>query len=335
MKVFTEEWVAQLEKRYGRLPEYQRPVIYTVATGDHNQPVRLKIEDWLVDLALQPAVERELIRRLRSPEHFIHTYHELIFADILQRRGFALEYEKQMDGLTPDWFVGAKSEIPAFILEVFTANISDTRNSERHQISQLRSRLQEIQVGVALDIHSEKLIVELDNRRSRGIATKVRNWLVNMPPVGAQLEVDEFTFEIVHYNSNYNSVQPIGPVSTFMVNSQPVRINFQEKISKYRKVATENRLPLVVGVIADFYTGIGFDDLEIIVLGRTTEEILYDEETGKAIGREITRTKDGLFAKEAALSAVIWAERLSADQTSVRAIHNPTATNPLPEGTFI
>src|ERR1051325_256010 len=336
MKVFTEEWIGQLEKRYGRLPDYQKPVTYIVATGDHNQPIRLKIEEWITSLSLQPEVECELIRRLRTPEHFIHTYHELIFADILRQRGFALEYEKQIDGLTPDWFVNANGKIPAFILEVFTTNISAARNSERHQVSQLRSRLQEIPVGVALDIQAEKLEVELDNQRSKTIAAKVRNWLLNNNlSIGAQLEVDEFTFVVVHYNSKYERVQPIRPVTTFWVNSQPMRANFHEKISKYRKVANENKRPLVVGVIADFYTGIGFDDLEIILLGSATENVLTIRRRAKAIGREITRTEDGLFAKEPTLSAVVWAEMSSIDKTEVRAIYNSSATNPLPETTFI
>ena len=334
MKVFTEEWIEQLERRYGKLPEYQKPVTYFVALREHNQRVRLKIEEWLSALSLPHKAESELIKRLRSPEHFIHTYHELIFADILRRRGLVPEYEKQIDGLTPDWFVDATGDTPAFILEVFTANVSGERDSERKQIDQLRARLQEIPVSVAIDIHTERLTLILDNRRSKEIAAKVRNWLLNDSSIGAQLEVDEFTFKVVHYNSDYKTVQPIGPASAFMVNPQPMRINFQGKVSKYRNVANKNKLPLVVGVIADFLTGIGFDALEMTMLGRTIDRLIYDKETGQVTGREIARTNDGLFAKEPTLSAVVWAEMSSIDKAEVRAIHNALATYPLPESVF-
>jgi len=330
MQVFTDEWVAQLKERYGTRPAYQKPRNYFLAVEDYNQGIRLRIEEWVA--ALPAPVHHNLIQRLRSPKNFIHTYHELVVGDLLRRKGFDLEYEKEKDGLTPDWFVRAKGGIPAFVLEVFTSDLSLNRSSEQKQIRQLRSRLEEIPVGVALHVRSERLNVSVDDRRCKDISDRVRRWLMeNEPSEGAQLELDEFTFHVARVNKQYPNVQPIGPSTAFAVNRESLRKNLHAKIKKYRKVVKDRALPLVIGVIADFGTGLTLDDLETELQGRIVDNIITDS-TGMVVGREINKMDDGLFTMEPFLSAVVWVERVASEAWVMKAIHNTSAMNALPDG---
>ena len=67
-----------------------------------------------------------------------------------------------------------------------------------------------------------------------------------------------------------------------MVNKEPVCINFKEKIHKYRRVLRDKNIPLVVGVVADFMTGVSFDSFVDLLFGSEAINYLYNEASGPA-----------------------------------------------------
>jgi hypothetical protein len=333
VKVFTDDWKQRVIDRYKHLKDHNKPYIYFVAVDEQFQQLRLEIEESVA--ALPQSAQNGVVTRLRSPSNFTHTYHELVVGRLLRHLGYTVEYEVDIGGLTPDWYVHAKDEIPPFVLEVFTANVSDKRAAELRAVRTLWGWLREIPVtGVSIYVEITQSEIVCDDKRGKQIARSVRQWLEDNPPVGSRLEFDEFFFDVVHYNPKYTSLQIAGPGSAFMVNKEPVRINFKEKIHKYRRVLAGKNLPLVVGVVADFMTGVGFDSFLDLMYGSEAVNYAYNESTGEVRGARLARMGDGLFHREPALSAAAWVERNISGDWQMRGIHNQQAIHPLPISTF-
>ena len=180
--VFTDDWLQKLHKKYDRLKPHQRPDLYYIATDKQYQALRQEIETYVATL---PSA-RKLISDLRSPIHFQHTYHELIVGNALLQRGYQPEYDKQIDTLTPDWYVPANAHIPAFLIEVVTTDVSRTRVALQRQVEDLLVRLEAVPVGVVLGITLNDLTVALNPQRVKDMVRQVRTWLSQKPSVGAQ-----------------------------------------------------------------------------------------------------------------------------------------------------
>jgi hypothetical protein len=139
VQVFDPAWIDNIKRRYGRLPHYDRPVIYSVAVDERYQALRTEIESWVSHLSM--AAREKVIPKLRSSENFQQTYNELAVGHTLRRLGYELEYEKPVDGLTPDWFVHPRDRSPAFIVEAFTSNPPQDRVANLRKLSHLCGRL--------------------------------------------------------------------------------------------------------------------------------------------------------------------------------------------------
>ena len=313
MLVFTKEWVKQIHDRYNHRPEGSRPFLYSVATDNECKPLRAEIEKFVANLP--QSTQGKVISRLRSPYSFIQTYHELVVGDLLIRRDYDIEYEKTIKGLTPDWYVQPKDQIPSFIVEVFTDNISNARASKLRQVDDLHRRLNQIPIGVANDEDYEKKLI-LNQKLNKNIAKKVALWLTNgKPPAGAELSIEGTIFKVLHYNNQYSTLQFAGPPEAFWVNPTPLKENLEKKIKRYKDI----NIPLVICVFADFRTGYRFDDIQDVLLGE----------------RKTVTTK-GLFDKYHILSATIWMDLMDikTSKWEMKMLNNPNALLPLPSATF-
>jgi hypothetical protein len=241
----------------------------------------------------------------------------------LRKLGYDLEYEKPFDDMTPDWLVSPRGAEPAFVVETFTANPPKSRTDDLKRLDHLLGRIHEILVGVVLNIHTN-LPKTPKERESKKIKNEVEWWLTSgSPAVGEQLRLEGFTFEIVAEGASYDHVLTIGPSSppgTFWVDANPLRKGVKEKVRKYKALGSTG-IPLVVSVIADFYTGLNYEDFERAVLGSET-------------GQSYRRHNDGLLTQvDSALSAVLWVSK-EVGVWRATVIHNPRATNPLSSSTF-
>lgn len=179
MRVFNEKFVQQICAKYEKRSEYNRPFFYFVATDDDYQSLRTEIEDLTADLP--QAAQAKVIHSLQCPKSFMQTYHELVAGNLFKRLGYHIEYEKTINGLSPDWYVHPKEKMLAYIVEVFTDYISDNNRSEQGQVSDLHGRLQQITVGVVLHIsydnEYEKEVV-LNPKNNKEIIASVTHWLI-------------------------------------------------------------------------------------------------------------------------------------------------------------
>ncbi len=306
MRVFSAEWIDQIKNRYEQKPKHQRPEIYFVATSDKYKELRNEVEEWVADFP--KATQNKLIPKLQSSENSIqNTYHELAVGNMLKKLGFQIEYEKKVDGLTPDWYIQPKDKTPAFIVEVSTVNLSEETKKSDKQVVDLLSRLKQISVGVNLNINFNRDKVVLDPKLNKTISKKVGCWLLNEnPSVGAQLDLNGVVFEIILFNDKFRRVQPMGASYASFVNSKHLRKKIKKKISRYKKQA-EMGIPLVIAAAADPEMGYDFENFKEALIKLNTK-------------------------KE--LSAAIWVGETESSEREIKAIHNPAAMNPLPNTTF-
>lgn len=331
MKVFTIEWEQKIRRRYESLPGHLRPSLYNLVTSPKLEKVRLEVEKWVSDLPVE--TQEKVAKKLQSA--FFQTYHELAAGNILQQLGYEAEYEKPINGLTPDWYVRPEGETPSFIVEVFTANRSEEDVKQDKKVNDLLARLNQIPIGVALNIHLDYDEVQLSQKQNKDIAKKVKDWLLNnRPDIGAQLDLNGIAFELILRNDAFKRVQTISPGGAFWVNSKILRDKFEKKIDKYKKFADERNIPIVVVSVADPLTGYDYEDFEEALLQHTTYEVTYNKSTGEELGQKPKLKKDGLCFTNKELSAALWLWESSSTHWEFKTIHNPIATNPLPLSLF-
>jgi hypothetical protein len=313
MLVFTEIWLQELAQRYRNYKRHTKPFVYFVATEEEFQPVRKQIEDWV--LLLPEHLRKRAITSLQSENGIQQTYHELAVGSILRNLELKPEYEQNFNGLTPDWYVSA-GDGSKFIVEVLTENSSKTVEAWDARLSELHGRISELLCDFALsiDIPFDWNSICLDSRRSKFIANEVKNWLIKAnPPIGAELQLDEFTFEVAFRDRKFVHVMLIGPCRPFWVNAQPLCENIEGKIHKYKTLAESYKIPFVVALVAEFRTGYGVEELESVLFGQKS---------------------NGLFVKKPLLSGAIWAWKSKEYKWQMKSYLNPLAQNRLPTNVF-
>lgn len=333
MRIFTKEWTEKIRARYERQPEYQRPRIYYYALSDTYQDIRNEIEQWVV--GLPSAAQSKLVPRLQAEEHFEHTYHELAVGHLLSQLGYQPEYEKTISGVTPDWYVPPKEEVPAFVLDVFTANVSELQASKLRMIDDLRGRLRTISIGVGLHIDATQAEIALNPQNNSRICEEVKEWLVDRSPsVGGRLELDGIAFTVIASGPEYSHVCVAGPAYSFWVDEPGLQAKIHEKVKRYKKIAAQRELALAVSVVASPDTALDIRSFEEALLDQPVLQAQIDGGGGISIGKTPTHWTKGLLSLSPALSAAIWVWRTSSGEWRLFPLHNRNAKHPLPEKAF-
>jgi hypothetical protein len=298
--------------------------------------MRNEIEQWLAELP--SAKQSELVSTLRRDTRkkpFKHTYHELAVGHLLRRLDYQPEYEKVIGGVTPDWSVPSKGKVPAFIVEVFTANVSDNTASKSRMIDDLQGRLTTIPVGVGLHIRASQAGITLNPQHNSRICEEVQKWLVDgSPSVDEQLEVDGITFTVIASGPQFPHVCTRGPAFGFDVNEPGLSRKIRKKAATYKKIVIQSKLPLVVSVVASPDTGLDIRRFELALLDQQVFQAQIDEGGGVSFGETPACWTKGLFSRLPALSAAIWVWRTSSGEWRLFPLYNPNAKQSLPENTF-
>ncbi len=323
--VFEEKWIQELRERYER-PGVYAPGLFRVATDTYWKYIRDEIEKWFALLSQESQVS--LIKNLRNTKSFLHAYNELAVAGIFLDLGFQVEYEKECNGLTPDWLIISKDKTTSFLVEVFSRVSSKEEESRERQTSELTRRLELIPVGISLLVRYQDLshLVELNSQLTKRVANLVSKWLTEKTrTLRETVEFNGLVFEVIGYNKK-SHVLVAGPTSgAFVVNNMPVVENIEEKVAKYKNISETLEIPLIVAIVPSFNTAIEVDNLEEILFGNEVFVVRNDGSTYSYID------ETGLFRKYNILSAVIGLWRNSKGSGWSRAMfNNPDALFPFP-----
>jgi hypothetical protein len=325
--VFTEEWLAPLHRRFSGKHPYQTSYVYGLATRSDAAARRNEIETLVAQL---PQRDRGmLIPKLRSNENHHETYHELVLGALLAQARFSASYEELIGGLTPDWVVRDDGGRLLMVVEVLTANQSESQADLQRAVSEILARLQEIPFGLALGIRTKASDPPTDQCDLKQIELGVRKWLAaGSPPVGASICVGGVTLVAIAQDLGWTGVQCIGPATAFRVDCVGLAKKISNKVKKYSSAVSALRLPLVVAVIADAATGHDVETVDNVLNGHPTYECRFDKVSGENLGTHFVGRNDALFQLTPGLSAVFSAWRVG-DAWQLVVHRNPAASYPL------
>lgn len=292
MIVFTEEWLSELEERYGAKPRYMRPEVYFYATENEYNQVRNEIEEWI-----QPIPESQLpnvVSRLRTDKHFKQTYNELATGSILNSMGCKIIYEKPLiigkTEKTPDWFA-SKNDME-FAVEVLTIKTAEQSQNIMKRIGTLLARIREIPYGVVLDIKFDWANPP-NQQQLKVIIRELKKWLVSSLQENDVLNVEGLT---VKYHKQLDSDKPLLFTNShaYAGSTHGLGRKIEEKVSKYKGL----EIPLVISVVPTFYTQLDVEDAQNVILG-TEKWTLFDDNSIRAF-----REQDGLYSRKIILKEI-------------------------------
>jgi len=247
-RIFTDEYVGSLCRKYDRRPEYTRPGLYNLATGDAYAGERAWIEGCIADLASYEEAVRigGLIARLRSADNHREASNELRAFAALRERGFKPRYELDFDGRTPDWYVEPSGNTSGFVVECITANVSDEMGKHAAKMTELFKRIVEKarhcganDLGVFLHYREGAC---LDQPTCKRISQEFEKWWRTAPVLGSMREVEGILFEVVGGGAAMQYYQP-------WWNYDALRCSIKEKTDRYANACWPRKLPLVVAVV--------------------------------------------------------------------------------------
>jgi hypothetical protein len=280
---FGPDFVQAQRHRYANKPPEQRPLTYDIAVLEEFAPWR----DWLdKQLTLLPQADADaLAGRLWLDEHFWTVMIELATGAGLRAASLNVAYEREWDGLTPDWTILSDTGEPLCFVEVHVDNPSPATYGQMHAWYGLVERIKRIPVPVVLTLASTgRPIAPPDPHTAKKIAQALRGELMR-PWRQPYFTTQGYTFLVqAEPRGGGTMSSPLGlhaclvPPSSIagVVSARQLADRVQDKVRKYRGPAEAFDVPLVVAVDAHRFTGVGVEQLDQLLAGSLTTTLQFN-----------------------------------------------------------
>ncbi|GAA0611987.1 hypothetical protein [Streptomyces crystallinus] len=281
---FGPEFVAAQREKYGHRQPQGRMLSYDLAVEDRYEPWRAWLDE---QLALLPEREAEAFAaNLGRDQNFWPYNIELAAGAALRERGFTVEYERRWGTLTPDWTVTDAAGAPIALVEVLTHSPPKAMFSRMRDWHELAQRVREIPVPVVLTVagHPDRpLDPPVDARAAKQIAQALRRWLLS-PLDLVSFTSHGYTFRIMADHRTGGPIQApfLGAVleapsqMAGVVSAQPLAaVGIKEKLHKYRDLAQEASLPLILAAGSHRFTGLTVRHFDDLLSGANTVSVQF------------------------------------------------------------
>ncbi|MFJ8636988.1 hypothetical protein [Streptomyces sp. NPDC093568] len=334
---FGPEFVAEQKRRYGQRRPEGRPLSYDLAVEDEYGPWRA----WLdAQLALLPDKQADnYARNLWRDQNFWSDHIELAAGEALRASGLRVEYERLWGTQTPDWTVLDAEGRPMALVEVLTHSPSKELFGRMKAWHDLVERVKQIPVPVVLTVAGfrDRPLDAPDARTAKKIAQDLRRYLLS-PVLQAELPSQGYRFLVMADRQTGATMQAPGMRAILVppsgragvVSAQPLVAGIEEKVSKYRTLAEEAGLPLIVAAGADKFTGLGIEQLDCLLNGTPTVTVQFDYgDTYIHNPIEFQPDKPPRWAMPSELAGVLWVDNEFPFTAMWRA--NAKARTPVPQ----
>ncbi|MBQ0896257.1 hypothetical protein KBX37_24720 [Micromonospora sp. U56] len=332
---FGQSFVQRHRATYGNRAPERRPLTYDIAVEDNFEPWRQWYEE---QLALLPQTQAdELAGKLWLDRHFWPVTFELAAGAAIRRAGYTAVYERDHDGLTPDWTAVNPDGTAAFILEVHTDQ-PPTRTFERIRgWKALEQRIATIPVGVVLRLHDRRPVAPEppDAGTAKKIVRELRARLLDSPGT-AVIQAHGYTFTVVAgrfgpiasdrgLRAQFASPSAVaGPVEA----SRLARAA-DAKVSRYAAIAERYEVPLVVAVGAHRFTRVDLSDVDDLLAGAPTISFQFNPGDTFIGSTTINLARPQRWKMPADLACLLWLHNQPPFAATARP--NPDARRPLPQ----
>jgi hypothetical protein len=271
-------------KRYGKRPPQDRQLTYDIAVQEKYAPWRQWLDDQLALLPEQ--VAEALARKVWLDEHFWPVNFELATGAGLRQAGLDVAYEQSWDGLSPDWTVLSDSGTPQAFVEVHTDMPTAKTFGRMRAWHGLVERIKEIPVPVLLQLASTKPVSPPDPRTAKKIAQYLKNELLSGRPANT-FWTEGYTF-LVMQDPDQRVISALGMHACFdppssragSVTTRRLMEGIEEKIRKYKGLATQYAVPLIIAVGAHRFTGVTLQQLDDTLTGLPAPKITLQFNAG-------------------------------------------------------
>ena len=313
--VFTDQFIADMHRRFAAKPATHREDIYFVATSSERSGLRQWIEQ---AVARVPEPGRtKLISRLQADEHFINTLNELAVGSVLQSVGGEVLYEHEVEGMTPDWYVTGGDNNAPLVVAVWNKNHAQGSASRRRLWLGLQRRVRQIPAGVVRHV----IAVGRKGPPSADVAKKVgselRGWLLGGDAgVGSQREFDGYRFRVAARTATSDGPAEMTlPGEGGAFTTVEAREAIATKVRRYEQVVASRGEAFVVVVGHEVGTPISRDAMRDLVAGRQGFEVAFDPLLdGEFLDVTLPmNVVDVPISLSAAVSSVGWVEVVLAD----------------------
>jgi hypothetical protein len=280
---FGPDFVETQRRRYGNRPAEQRELSYDIAVQDEFAPWR----DWLDQqfaLLPRPAADA-LAGKLWLDEHFWTVMIELAAGAGLRAAGLNVAYEREWDGLTPDWTVLSDTGVPLCLVEVHTDSPSRRTYGQLRAWHGLVERIKQIPVSVVLALApTGGPIPPPDPRTAKKITQDLRLSLMQ-PWRRPSFTSHGYTFLVqAEPRGGGTMASPLGPHACFVppssiagiVSARQLADRVEDKTRKYAGLADTFEVPFVVAVGAHRFTGVGLEQLDDLLAGSLTTTMQFN-----------------------------------------------------------
>jgi hypothetical protein len=331
---FGPDFVEAHHKRYGKRPPEARQLTYDIAVQDEHAPWRQWLDDQLA--LLQDQASEVLARKVWLDEHFWPVNIELATGAGLRAAGLRAVYEQAWDGLSPDWTVMSDAESPLAFVEVHTDMPASETFGRMRAWHGLVERIKEIPVPVLLQLASTKPVSPPDARTAKKIAQDLKRDLMS-DRLSNTFWSQGYTF-LVMQDPHNEVVSALGMRACFdppssragSVTTQRLMEGIEEKVRKYKGLATQYAVPLIVAVGAHRFTGVTLAHLDDTLTGLPAPKITFQFNAGDPhIGTQtVNLAPVPAWPWPDDLAGLLWVEnRLPFSLTSRP---NPTVQRPMP-----
>jgi hypothetical protein len=328
--LFDADVLADVDRRYGHLSEWQRPGLWQAARSPRWAARRSWMdEEWD---RLTDAQRNRLRGPLLDHDLFPAAASELALVRALRRRGWAAVAAPEMDGLTPDAWTPSADGRPGAVWEVWTRSVPRDATSQRRGWAPLVRAVGRVARPLAVTVEApddrdEPLPPEPKQvEKSRA---QLRDWLLSPATrAGSALDLPGVRLRVVAEDPAPSTLgaRLLIPIVPTGATADMVLDRIRAKTSRYRRLAASHEDALVVVLAGEEHAGLVAKTLE----GHNVVSMTFDALAAGTIGATQTRLRqnDNPPEFDPALSAVGWVDAL-ADEPSLTLWPVPGATVPL------
>lgn len=307
--------MAEDRRRYGKRPPECRQLTYDIAVQDDYVPWRRWLDDQLAPLP-DPAAEA-LAGKVWLDEHFWAVNLELAAGAGLRAAGLSVAYEQAWAGVSPDWTVLSELAKPLAFVEVITDMPSQETFAQMRAWHGLVERIKEIPVPVMLYVASRgESVPPPDAGTAKKIARDLKRDLLRDPQAIMFLSQGYRFLVMADPRRGGQMASPLGMRTCFVppscpagpVSAQRLMEGIEGKVRKYKALAGQHAVPLIVAAGAHRFTGVTLANLDDVLTGSPAPKITFQFDAGDPyIGSQTVRlAPEPAWSWPDALAGLLW-----------------------------
>ncbi|WP_344134468.1 hypothetical protein [Luedemannella flava] len=309
---FGPEFVAAHRAAHGKRTPEQRQLTYDIAVDAAFESWRRWYDEQFAHLPAPQA--DELVRRLWQDEHFWPVTFELAAGAAIRSAGYTARYEKDYDGLTPDWSALTPEGELAFFVEVHTDQPSRETYGRIRAWKALERRIAGIPVNVVLALQGNGHVAPRppDAGTAKKVAREIHARLLGSPTT-TRIQACGYTFVVLADrlgplpSENGLCAQFAAPSGVAgAVDAGRLVQAVDDKVSKYAKLAVRHDVPLIVAVGAHRFTRVDLSDLDDLLEGVATISFQFSPGDTFLGTKSVNLARPAQWKMPADLAGLLW-----------------------------